>query len=105
MKLKNKIHISSALLMLVILLVLAFVIYFSFSQLTYSTEVEQLQAETNALVADLNETPADPGIVLRAYMPVNGLVKVTVPEGEQPSPIQSPSVTVELPAELEGQSG
>lgn len=48
MKLKNKIHISSALLMLVILLVLAFVIYFSFSQLTYSTEVEQLQAETNA---------------------------------------------------------
>lgn len=106
MKLKNKIHISSALLMLVILLVLAFVIYFSFSQLTYSTEVEQLQAETSALVADLNETTgADPGIVLRAYMPVNGLVKVTLPEGPQPSPIQSPAVTVELPAELDGQSG
>lgn len=106
MKLKNKIHLSSALLMLVILLVLAFVIYFSFSQLTYSTEVDQLQAETNALVAELNEIEAsDPSIVLRAFMPVNGLVKVTLPEGEQPSPIQSPSVTVELPAELPGQSG
>lgn len=106
MKLKNKIHISSTLLMLVILLVLAFVIYFSFSQLTYSSEVNQLQSETNALVAKFNETEtSDPSNVLRAYVPVNGLVKVTVPEGKQPSPIQSPTVTVKLPAELEGQSG
>ncbi|WP_203339331.1 sensor histidine kinase [Planococcus beijingensis] len=106
MKLKNKIHISSTLLMLVILLVLAFVIYFSFSQLTYSSEVNQLQSETNALVAKFNETETtDPSNVLRAYVPVNGLVKVTVPEGKQPSPIQSPTVTVKLPAELEGQSG
>lgn len=106
MKLKNKIHISSTLLMLVILLVLAFVIYFSFSQLTYSSEVNQLQSETNALVAKFNETEtSDPSNVLRAYVPVNGLVKVTVPEGKQPSSIQSPTVTVKLPAELEGQSG
>ena len=106
MKLKNKIHISSTLLMLVILLVLAFVIYFSFSQLTYSSEVNQLQSETNALVAKFNETEtSDPSNVLRAYVPVNGLVKVTVPEGKQPSLIQSPTVTVKLPAELEGQSG
>src|SRR5690606_34386636 len=106
MKLKNKIHISSTLLMLVILLVLAFVIYFSFSQLTYSSEVNQLQSETNALVAKFNETEtSDPSNVLRAYVPVNGLVKVTVPEGKQPSPIQSPTVTVKLPAELEGPSG
>lgn len=106
MKLKNKIHLSSALLMLVILLVLAFVIYFSFSQLTYSTEVDQLQAETNALVAELNESEAvDPGIVLRAYLPVNGLVKVTFTDDRQPSLIQSPAVTVEIPADLDGQSG
>lgn len=106
MKLKNKIHISSTLLMLVILVVLAFVIYFSFSQLTYSTEVNQLQAETSSLVAEFNETEtADPRTVLRAYVPVNGLIKVTTAEGEQLSAIQTPSVTVEIPGELEGQSG
>ncbi|TWT07336.1 HAMP domain-containing histidine kinase [Planococcus sp. CPCC 101016] len=106
MKLKNKIHISSTLLMLVVLVVLAFVIYFSFSQLTYSTEVNQLQAETSSLVAEFNETEtADPRTVLRAYVPVNGLIKVTTAEGEQLSAIQTPSVTVEIPGELEGQSG
>ena len=106
MKLKNKIHISSTMLMLVILLVLAFVIYFSFSQLTYSTEVEQLQSETNSLVAAFNEVEtADPGTVLRAYVPVNGIVKVTGSAGEQLTLVQAPSVTAELPSELDGQSG
>ncbi|MGE6370937.1 HAMP domain-containing sensor histidine kinase [Planococcus kocurii] len=106
MKLKNKIHISSTLLMLVILLILAFVIYFSFSRLTYSTEVEQLQTETNALVAKFNNTETeDPSTVLRAYVPVNGLVKVTTADGQQLAPIQSPTVTVKLPDKLEELSG
>lgn len=106
MKLKNKIHISSTLLMLVILLVLAFVIYFSFSQLTYSTEVSQLQSETNALVAKFNETEtANPSDVLRGYVPVNGLIRVASAEDEQLTAIQSPAVIAKLPAELEGQSG
>ena len=106
MKLKNKIHISSTLLMLVILLVLAFVIYFSFSQLTYSTEVSQLQTETNSLVAKFNETEtADPSNVLRGYVPANGLITVTAAEGEQLTSIQAPSVTVQFPTELDGKSG
>lgn len=106
MKLKNKIHISSTLLMLVILVVLAFVIYFSFSQLTYSTEVSQLQSETNALVANFNETETtDPSNLLRGYVPVNGLIRVASAEDGQLTAIQSPAVTAKLPAELEGQSG
>ena len=106
MKLKNKIHISSTLLMLVILLVLAFVIYFSFSQLTYSTEVSQLQSETNALVAKFNETETtDPSNVLRGYVPVDGLIRAASAENGQLTAIQSPAVTGKLPAELEGQSG
>ncbi len=106
MKLKNKIHISSTLLMIVSLVVLAVVIYFSFSRLTYSTEVTQLQTETNALVAEFNKAErADPSTVLRAYVPVDGLVQVTTPDNKKMSPIQSPSVTIELPAELEEHSG
>ncbi|ANU27796.1 sensor histidine kinase [Planococcus versutus] len=106
MKLKNKIHISSTLLMLVILVVLAVVIYFSFSRLTYSTEVTQLQTETNALVAEFNKVErTDPSTVLRAYVPVDGIVQVTTPDNKKMSPIQSPSVTIELPTDLEEQSG
>ncbi len=106
MKLKNKIHISSTLLMLVILVVLAIVIYFSFSRLTYSTEVTQLQTETNALVAEFNKVErTDPSAILRAYVPVDGIVQVTTPDNKKMSPIQSPSVTIELPTELEEQSG
>lgn len=106
MKLKNKIHLSTSLLTLVILIILTFVIYFSFSRLSYSTEVDRLQSEVNALVSTFNTTATeDPRTVLRAYVPVNGLVKVSGPEGELIPQIQHPSVTVSLPADLDDSAG
>jgi two-component system sensor histidine kinase ArlS len=106
MKLKNKIHIWTTLLMLVILLVLMTVIYLSFSRLTYSTEVGQLRTETNAMVTKLTETPTeDPRTVLRAYVPVNGLIQVNRNGAEVIRTIQDPSVAAGLPADLPEASG
>lgn len=106
MKLKNKIHIWTTFLMLVILLVLMAVIYFSFSRLTYTTEVRQLRTEASPVVAKLNENPStDPVTVLRAYVPVNGLIQVTRNGDELIRTIQDPAVTTELPAELPEASG
>ncbi|SDH73632.1 Signal transduction histidine kinase [Planococcus glaciei] len=105
MKLKNKIHIWTTLLMLVILLVLMIVIYFSFSRLTYSTEVDQLRTEANLVVTKLNENPGDPQNVLRGYVPVNGSIQVTRGGKELIRTIQDPAVPTELPAGLPDASG
>lgn len=106
MKLKNKIHISSTLLMLVILLILTIVIYFSFSRLAFSSEVRQLQTEKDALLTTFNSNETnDPEMVLRAYVPVNGLIKVTDSDGASLSSIQKPSVTAAFPSEIEENSG
>ncbi|RNF38503.1 sensor histidine kinase [Planococcus salinus] len=106
MKLKNKIHLSSTLLTLVILLVLTLIIYFAFSRLTYSTEIDRLQTELDSLVTTLNASDSeDPRSILRAYVPVNGLVKVTDSTGELIPPIYDPSITGEFPSGTEGVSG
>ncbi|MDN7244369.1 HAMP domain-containing sensor histidine kinase [Planococcus shenhongbingii] len=106
MKLKNKIHIWTTLLMLVILLVLMTVIYFSFSRLTYSSEVTQLRTEASVVVTKLNETSTeDPRTVLRGYVPVNGSIQVNRNGNELIPTIQDPSVQTELPADLPEASG
>lgn len=106
MKLKSKIHIWSTLLMLVILLVLTIIIYFSFSRLTYSTEVTQLQSDVNSLVETFNTNSSeDPGTILLAYIPANGLIQVLGASGELIRTIQDPAVTAEFPLNMPGQSG
>lgn len=106
MKLKSKIHVWSTLLMLVILLVLTIIIYFSFSRLTYSTEVNQLQSDVNSLVETFNANPSeDPGTILLAYIPANGLIQVLGSSGELIRTIQDPAVTAAFPLNLPDQRG
>ena len=106
MKLKNKIHLWSTLLMLVILLIFTTIIYFSFSRLTYSTEVNQLQSDVNSLVETFNANPSeDPGTILLAYIPANGLIQVLGASGELIRTIQDPAVTAEFPVNLPDQRG
>lgn len=106
MKLKNKIHLWSTLLMLIVLLLLAIVIYFAFSRLAYDTEVSQLQAELESVVAAISNNPADdPQAVLRGYVPANGLIRVTGGTGQTIHDIQDPDVAEEFPATLPEESG
>ena len=108
MKLKQKIHLWSSLLMLVILGVLTAVIYFSFSELAYDTEVSQLQTELEALVTAINEKPVDdPTSILRGYVPADGLVRATFGNAELAPDIQvqDPDVAVQFPAALPDDAG
>ncbi|TWT28012.1 cell wall metabolism sensor histidine kinase WalK [Planomicrobium sp. CPCC 101110] len=106
MKLKNKIHLWSTLLMLVILFVLMIVVYFTFSRLAHSTEVSQLETEAETIVTAIHANPADdPSAVLRAYVPPNGLIKVADGNVELIREIRDPQVTGEFPAEVEENSG
>ncbi|WP_422123698.1 ATP-binding protein [Planococcus sp. X10-3] len=106
MKLRNRIHIYSTLLTLVILVILTVVIYYSFSSLAYSTEVDELDAAAEALLVAYNANPvANPSDLLRGYVPVLGLIKVTGPEGNQLNLIQSPEVTAQFPDQIDDSSG
>ena len=106
MKLRNRIHLYSTLLTLVILIILTVVIYYSFSSATYSTEVEELESAGDALLRTYNSSNvADPSEVLRGYVPVLGLIKVTGPDGQVLELIQKPDITVQLPEQLEDASG
>lgn len=106
MKLKTKINIWSTLMMLLILIVLMTIIYFSFSRLAYSTEVSQLQADVDALVSTFNESgAADPSGVLRGYVPPNGLIQAKREGIELIPAIQDPDIPNEFPEELPKTSG
>lgn len=106
MKLKTKINIWSTSMMLLILIVLMTIIYFSFSRLAYSTEVSQLQADVDALVTAFNTSDtADPSAILRGYVPPNGLIQ-TKREGTELIPaIQDPDIPNGFPEELPETSG
>lgn len=106
MKLKTKINIWSTLMMLLILIVLMTIIYFSFSRLAYSTEVSQLQADVDALVSTFNTSDtADPSDILRGYVPPNGLIQAKREGVELIPAIQDPDITNEFPEELPESSG
>ena len=106
MKLKTKINIWSSLMMLIILLILMTIIYFSFSRLAYSTEVDQLQADVDALVATFNTSGTDdPSTVLRGYVPPNGLIEAKRDGVELIRAIQDPDIVNEFPEELPETSG
>ncbi|MEZ0482446.1 sensor histidine kinase [Planococcus sp. SSTMD024] len=108
MKLKHKIHLSSTLLMFFVLVVLAVVIYYSFSSLAYETEVERLESEVEVMVAtfNANSTEESPDNILRAYVPVDGLIKEkNQSSGLLDTIIQDPSVSVQFPNDVEGNSG
>lgn len=106
MKLKNKIHLWSTLLMLVILLLLAIVIYFAFSRLAYDTEISQLQAELDAVAQAVSDNPADdPRAVVRGYVPANGLARVSGEAGQLIPEIRDPDVAADFPTELPDRAG
>lgn len=106
MKLRNRIHLYSTMLILVILIILTVIIYYSFSSLAYSTEVDELDSVSEALLSTFNANETvDPSDILRAYMPVSGMIKVTDQEGQSLESVQSPEVAAQFPGQPEEKSG
>ena len=78
MKLKTKIHLFSTLLMLVVLTLTNTGIYFLFKKMVYDTEYKQILTQSEELVTSLSQTNIqnDPLLVMRAYIPPNGAVRI-----------------------------
>ncbi|MGX9133015.1 sensor histidine kinase [Rummeliibacillus sp. JY-2-4R] len=91
MKLKTKIHIFSTLLMLIILVLTTIGIYFMYKKMAYDTEYQQLLDESKELVTSINQTSSfnDPATILRAYIPVNGAIRIVDHTGKLIVNVQS----------------
>jgi two-component system sensor histidine kinase ArlS len=94
MKLKTKIHLFSTLLMLVVLTLTNTGIYFLFKKMVYDTEYKQLLTQSEELVTSLSQTKTqnDPLLVMRAYIPPNGAVRIIDSNGG----VKSVESTVEI---------
>lgn len=91
MKLKNKIHLFSTLLMFIILIMANVMIYFLFERISHNTEYHQLLSRSKEVTSALSQmqTEEDAGIVLRATIPANSAVSVVNQEGKPLINVQS----------------
>ncbi|MFD2922679.1 sensor histidine kinase [Halobacillus naozhouensis] len=86
MKLRNRIHLYTTVLFVVLLVLINVAVYFSFSRIMYSSELEQTETEAEQIVAALNSNqPSLPvSKLLRAYVPVNGIVQIVMKDDVGP---------------------
>ncbi len=91
MKLKTKIHLYSTLLMFVILVLAMIVIYFLFQRMSYNTEYEELLNQSNELTQAMSQLSpeADSSVILRAFIPSNGVIEILDEYGESMTTVQS----------------
>ncbi|KGR76591.1 sensor histidine kinase [Ureibacillus sinduriensis] len=95
MKLRTKIHLFTTLLMLILLALMNTGVYLLYERLAINTEYEQLKGRGEELLTSFNQLTdaTDPSIILRAYMPTDGAVRVLNDEGK---PIQSVHASLEF---------
>ena len=91
MKLKNKIHLYSSILMLVILVLTNIGIYFLFEGISHTTEHNQLLGRAKELTVALSnaQTESDAELILRANVPANGAIRVVDEKGRFVRSVQS----------------
>ena len=91
MKLKTKIHLFSTLLMLIILTLTNIGVYFLFEKMAYDTEYNLLHLQADELTSSLSQMTEqnDPAMVLRAYIPPNGAIRIIRATGEVKPVVQN----------------
>ncbi|OMF44814.1 sensor histidine kinase [Paenibacillus peoriae] len=93
MKLQNKIHTYTSLLFAVLLVVINFSIYFLFSQLSIDSRKDQVEAAAENMIRGIQRASVSVAAedLLRAYVPLDGMLRLMRPEGEFLPPITSSS--------------
>ena len=93
MKLQNKIHTYTSLLFAVLLVAINFSIYFLFSQLSIDSRKDQVEAAAENIVRGIQRAPVSVAAedLLRAYVPLDGMLRLMKPEGDFLPPITSSS--------------
>lgn len=93
MKLQNKIHTYTSLLFAVLLVAINFSIYFLFSQLSIDSRKDQVEAAAENMIRGIQRASVSVAAedLLRAYVPLDGMLRLMRPEGEFLPPITSSS--------------
>ena len=91
MKLKNKIHSLSTVMMLILLILSNLGIYFTFDRTQHQTEYSQLLGSAKELTVALSKMTdvEEAEIILRAYVPPNGALRIVDEEQKDILRVQS----------------
>ncbi|MDQ0245181.1 signal transduction histidine kinase [Bacillus fengqiuensis] len=84
MKLRNKINLYTTVLFIVLLLIMNVSIYLVFSHLMTANELDRAKAEAEKIAKDVSENVdrISPNDLLRAYVPIEGMIEV-LKEGQR----------------------
>ena len=93
MKLRNKINLYTSVLFIVLLILMNASIYFLFSHLMLTNELNRAEANVEKIVTDIGKTKdrLPPDQLLRAYLPVEGMIRVVKNDLTTHAKITSPS--------------
>lgn len=93
MRLRNKINLYTTALFILLLILMNVSIYLVFSHLMITNELERSKAETEKVARDISVTLTQvaPGDLLRAYVPIDGMVEFVTEENKKVSSLTSPS--------------
>lgn len=93
MKLRNKINLYTAFLFILLILIMNTSIFMVFNNMMIEKELEQIKAETEKISNEVSKgiKQVDPNQLLRAYLPVDGMIHVLSFEGKSVAKIASPS--------------
>ena len=93
MKLRNKINLSTVVLFICLLIVMNLSVYHLFSSLILNSESDLAKSEAMRIATGLNESigVVPPEDLLRAYVPIDGMIRIVKEDGTGLSPVTSPS--------------
>lgn len=93
MRLRNKIHLYSSVLFAILLILLSFTIYVSFSNQMINTELNRFKAESNNIANHITQAAGEIATLdlLRAYVPVNGMIRIIDADGKALAVVTSQS--------------
>ncbi|MEC1524773.1 HAMP domain-containing sensor histidine kinase [Neobacillus niacini] len=92
MKLKNKINLYTAFLFAILLLIINITVYYSFSKLTLDSELSTANDEMKKISENIGKSlgTISEDLLLRSYVPVNGMIQIVTKDKNDSSPYTSP---------------
>lgn len=96
MKLRNKINLYTSVLFIILLIVMNASIYFLFSHLMMSNEIERAHAEVEKVVTNIDSAidRVAPSSLLLAYVPVDGMIQILNQDLTSRAKITTPSENI-----------
>ncbi|UQZ34903.1 two-component sensor histidine kinase [Paenibacillus sp. PK3_47] len=91
MKLRSKIYLYSSVLFAVLLVIMNLAIYYIFSTLSVDNQLDRADAEAAKIAADMRRAGSEVSApeLLRAYVPIEGMLRLYAGDGSGPAPVTS----------------